>query len=56
MHERYAVHCAKYGVRYATLYCWGHSLRSVWPLLRRALGRALKWAAIISAVKRYFMT
>jgi hypothetical protein len=55
MHERYARDCARYGVRYATLYCWGHTLRSLWPLIRRALGRGVKWAAIISAVKRLFV-
>jgi hypothetical protein len=54
MHERFANHCAKYGVRRARLYCWADTLHSLWPLLRRALGRTLKWAAIISAVKRYF--
>jgi hypothetical protein len=54
IHERFARDCGRYGVRYATLYCWGHTLRCLGPLLWRAFGRAMKWAAIISAVRRYF--
>jgi hypothetical protein len=54
MHERFARDCAKYGVRHARLYCWADTLHSLGPLIGRALGRAIKWAAILSAVKRYF--
>jgi hypothetical protein len=55
MHERFVRDCAKYGVRHATFYCWAGTVHSLWPLFRRAIGRAVKWAAIISAVKRYFV-
>lgn len=55
MHERFARDCAKYGVRHATIYCWADTARSLWPLLRRTIGRAVKLAAIISAVKRLFV-
>jgi hypothetical protein len=55
MHELFDRDCAKYGVRHATVYCWGRTVRSLWPLFRRAVARAVKWVAIISAVKRYFV-
>jgi hypothetical protein len=54
MNERFVRDCARYGVQRATILYWKEALRSLWPLIRRALGRAMKWAAIISAVKRYF--
>ncbi len=30
------------------------TLRSLWPLLRRAIGKALKWGAVIATVRRLF--
>ena len=55
LHERFVRDCAKYGARHARLYCWAETVRSLWPLFCRAVGRAMKWAAIISAVRRYFV-
>jgi hypothetical protein len=54
MNERFVHDCTMYGVQRATILYWKEALRSLWPLIRRALGRAVKWAAIISALKRYF--
>ena len=31
---------------------WARVLHSLWPLLRRAIGKALKWGAVIATVKR----
>jgi hypothetical protein len=55
MHERFVRDCANRGPARARLFYWGHTASSVWPLLRRALGRAATWAAIFSAVKRYLV-
>jgi hypothetical protein len=44
-HEADRDHQAYIGVR---------MLRSLWPLPRRAIGEALKWGAVIAAVKRLF--
>jgi hypothetical protein len=39
--------------RAVRLYC-ARTLRSLWPLLRRAIGKAMKWGAVIAAVRRLF--
>jgi hypothetical protein len=41
--ERFQHDCDRYGVRRAKQMYWAHVLRSAWPLLRRAIGRAVKW-------------
>jgi hypothetical protein len=56
MYELFLRDCAKRGLARAKLYYWGYTMLSLWPLLKRALGRAATWAAIISAVKRYFVS
>jgi len=33
---------------------WARTLRSLWPLLRRAIGKALKWGVLIATVRRLF--
>jgi hypothetical protein len=33
---------------------WARTLQGIWPLLRRAIGRALRWVVIIAAVRRLF--
>jgi hypothetical protein len=53
MHERYVRDYAKWGPRRANLYCWADTLNSLWPMLRRALGRVVKAAALIEVIKRF---
>jgi hypothetical protein len=52
MYELFRRDCAKRGPARARLFYWGHTASFLWPLLRRALGRAATWAAIVSTVKR----
>jgi hypothetical protein len=33
---------------------WARTLRSLWPLLRRAIGKALRWGVVIAAARRLF--
>src|SRR5258708_15480863 len=42
------------GRDYAVRWYWTDTLRSLWPLLRRAIGKALKWGAVIATVRRLF--
>jgi hypothetical protein len=52
LNERFADECKKLGRDRAVRLYWARTLRSLWPLLRRAIGKALKWGALIAAVKR----
>ncbi len=52
--ERFADECEKFGHQRAVRLYWARTLRSLWPLLRRAIGKALKWGAVIAAVRRLF--
>jgi hypothetical protein len=54
LNERFADECEKLGRdRAVRLYC-ARTLRSLGPLLRRAIGKALKWGAVIAAFRRLF--
>jgi hypothetical protein len=55
MEERFRRDCAKHGVQRAKWLYWRCAIESSWPLLSRAISRTVKWAAIISAVKRLFV-
>ena len=54
LNERFAGECREMGRRRAVRLYWARTLRSMWPLLRRATGKALKWGAVIAAMRRLF--
>jgi predicted DNA-binding protein (UPF0251 family) len=54
LNERLASECKKLGRHRAVRLYWAHTLRSLWPLLRRAIGKALKWGVVVATVKRFF--
>ena len=54
LNERFAAECKKLGRHRAVWLYWARTLRSLWPLLRRAIGKAMKCGAVIAAVRRFF--
>jgi hypothetical protein len=54
LNERFTDECKKFGRDRAVRLYWARTLRSLGPLLRRAIGKALKWGAVIAAVRRLF--
>ena len=54
LNERFASECRDLGQRRAIWRYWRRAFDSLWPLMRRAIGKALKWGAVIAAVKRLF--
>jgi hypothetical protein len=54
LNERFADECKKLGRDSAVRLYWARTLRSLWPLLRRAIGKALKWGAVVAALRRLF--
>jgi hypothetical protein len=54
LNERFANERDKLGRCRAVRLYWARTLRSLWPLLRRAIGKALKWGAVIAAARRLF--
>jgi hypothetical protein len=50
--EVFARECKELGRNRAARRYWAHALRSLGPLLWRAMGKAVKWGAVIAAVKR----
>jgi hypothetical protein len=54
LNERFADECEKFARPRAVRLYWARTLRSLWPLLRRAIGNAVKWGAVIAAVRRLF--
>jgi hypothetical protein len=53
LNERFTSDCNKLGRRRAVQLYWARTLRSLWPLLRRAISRAVKWSAVIDTVRRH---
>ena len=53
LNEHFARDCKEKGRDRAVRLYWARTLRSLWPLLRRAIGKALKWGAVIATVKRF---
>jgi hypothetical protein len=45
LNEHFARDCEKFGRARAVRLYWARTMRSLWPLLRRAIGKALKWGA-----------
>ena len=54
LNERFHRDLATYGYRRAKRFYWARTLRSILPLLRRAIGRLIKWGLIVDVVKRFF--
>jgi hypothetical protein len=54
LNERFTDECEKLGRPRAVRLYRARTLQSLWPLLRRAIGKALKWGAVIAAVRRLF--
>jgi hypothetical protein len=52
--EVFARECEEFGRDRAVRRYWADTLRSLWPLLRRVIGKALKWGAVIATVRRFF--
>lgn len=55
LNERYAREYVEYGPERACRRYWAEAARSFTPLLWRTLCRTLKTAAVIDAVRRYFL-
>jgi len=54
LNERFADECQKLGRDRAVWLYWARTLRSLWPLLWRAMGKAVKWGAVIAVLRRLF--
>jgi hypothetical protein len=54
LNERFADECEKLGRRRAVWGYWARTLHSLGPLLFRAIGKAVKWGAVIDVVRRHF--
>jgi len=54
LNERFDGAVEKFGRHRSARMYWGWTLRSLWPLLGRAIGKALKWGAVIATVRRLF--
>jgi hypothetical protein len=54
LNERFTHECKEFGRDRAVRLYWARTLRSLWPLLRRAIGKALKWGAVVAAARRLF--
>jgi hypothetical protein len=52
--EVFARECKELGRDRAVKRYWANTLRSLWPLLTRAIERALKWGYVIAALRRLF--
>jgi hypothetical protein len=56
LNETFNRNCARWGRARATRLYWAEALQSLLPLLLRAIGRVVKWAAILDAIKRHFLS
>ncbi len=54
LNEYFTRECKEFGRDRAVRLYWARTLRSLWPLLRRAIGKALKWGAVIATMRRLF--
>jgi len=52
--EDFTRECKEFGRDRAVRLYWARTLRSLWPLMRHAIGKALKWGAVYAAVRRLF--
>ena len=54
LREHFDRECRCLGPRHAIWLYRRRTFDSLWPLLRRAIAKALKWGAVIAAVRRLF--
>jgi len=52
LNERFAGDCKTLRPRRAVWLYWARTLQSLLPLLRRAIGKALKWSVVIEIWRR----
>jgi len=53
LNERFADECKELGQHRAVRLYWARTLRSLLPLLRRAIGKAVKWGVMIDMLRRH---
>jgi len=53
LNEHFTRDCNEFGRDRAVRLYSARTLRSLWPLLRRAIVKALKWGAVLATVKRF---
>jgi hypothetical protein len=53
LNERHADWCKRFGGRWADRLYWVRAVQSIGPLLWRSVVKALKWAVVISTVRRF---
>jgi hypothetical protein len=53
LNERHADWCKSFGARWADRLYWARAVQSIGPLLWRSIVKALKWAVMISTVRRF---
>jgi hypothetical protein len=53
LNERHVDWCKRFGVRWADRLYWVRAVQSIGPLLWRSIVKALKWAVVISTVRRF---
>jgi hypothetical protein len=51
--ERFLADCRKIGARRARLHYWAATLHAIWPLLKRAIGRLVRWGIVADALRRF---
>jgi hypothetical protein len=54
LRERFDSDLHRFGHRRAVWWYWRRTIESLWPLMRLAIGKALKWGVVAAAVKRMF--
>ena len=54
MRERFGRECIELGRKRAERRYWAQTVRSLWPLLRRAIARMIKWGAFVDAFWRHW--
>jgi hypothetical protein len=54
LNERFVRDCERFDVDRARRIYLGRALRSLWPLLKRAVARGIKWVAFVEGVRRLF--
>jgi hypothetical protein len=52
--ERFELDCQQFGPERARRLYWGRALRSLWPLLRRSIGRGIKLGVVVATVRKFF--
>jgi hypothetical protein len=54
LNESFLRDCLHFVADRAKRMYWGRTLRSLWPLMRRAAVRLIKWGVLIESVRRFF--